>query len=121
MYSIKQCYTSRFRFTLNLHKNGQGEAMNSDEKFEPLKGEYCWFYSTSNIPILGKFIEMSYKSLWIEGEYKRMECYKADVFGHYFGFIGPKDEDYLFPYCEKFTGELPKIKRDKINNINQIN
>ena len=88
-------------------------AADSDKKFEPVEGEYCWFYSTSHIPILGRFIEMGYKSLWIEDEYKSVRCYKADVFDHYFGHIGPKDEDYLFPYCEKFIGELPEITRAK--------
>ena len=77
------------------------------ELWQPRKDEWCWFITKKTAPILARFVYRDSKTLWLDNEYKTILGYKADSFGHYSGNIGPQEEDYIFPYCQPFIGELP--------------
>ena len=82
------------------------------ELWQPKVGEWCWFINDNCAPLLAQFVKMQDQSFWINNEYKSVLGYKANKFGHYSGNIGPKDEDYVFVYCEPFIGQLPTHLKD---------
>ena len=82
------------------------------ELWQPKPNEWCWFINTNCAPLLAQFVKMQNQSFWINNEYKSVLGYKANKFGHYSGNIGPKDEDYVFVYCEPFIGQLPTHIKD---------
>ena len=83
------------------------------ELWQPKVGEWCWFINTNCAPLLAQFVKMQTQSFWINNKYKSVLGYKANKFGHYSGNIGPKDEDYVFVYCEPFIGQLPTYLKDQ--------
>ena len=83
------------------------------ELWHPKVGEWCWFINPNCAPLLAQFVKMQDQSFWINNEYESVLGYKANKFGHYSGNIGPKDEDYVFVYCEPFIGQLPTFIKDQ--------
>ena len=98
-----------------LGLKSKGTVLYSDEVelWQPKVGEWCWFINTNCAPLLAQFVKMQNQSFWINNKYKSVLGYKANKFGHYSGNIGPKDEDYVFVYCEPFIGQLPTHIKDQ--------
>ena len=102
-------------FGTYTNTKGQANLLYSEEcmPWQPKVSEWCWFINTNCAPLLAQFVKMQNQSFWINNEYKSVLGYKANKFGHYSGNIGPKDEDYVFVYCEPFIGQLPTSIKDQ--------
>ena len=110
---IESIYESNTRpGTLGLKSKGTVLYSDEVELWQPKVGEWCWFINDNCAPLLAQFVKMQDQSFWINNEYKSVLGYKANKFGHYSGNIGPKDEDYVFVYCEPFIGQLPTHLKD---------